>query len=306
MRIEKIVVGIDFGRPGIDAAKWVTEHFAPNAEFILVHVIDPPRTPAFLRGLVPDDEEVVAWETDEAESRLTEIASFLTAGQVRTIVRTGRPHEELANIAAETGADLVAVGPHGDSPRPWKMLGTTAERLTRAAAPAVLVVANPRSTPPRRLLVAVDDAPITPTVLDWVKTVADASGSDVTALHVLRSEATSHVLSLTATGRDESDRVARVSVEMLEEANRWLTALADAGLGRERAESIVAHGKPGDIVLETARDIGADLIVLGRRGSRTLIPALVGSTVSTVLHGATAPVLVVTEEREDWLEPAEV
>ena len=40
MRIEKIVVGIDFSRPGIDAAKWVTRHFAPDAEFILAHVTE--------------------------------------------------------------------------------------------------------------------------------------------------------------------------------------------------------------------------------------------------------------------------
>ena len=305
MRIEKIVVGIDFSRPGIDAAKWVTEHFAPNTELILAHVIDPPRTPSFLRGLVPAGEEVVAWETGEAESRLKEIASFLTATQVRTIVRKGRPHEELATIAAETGADLVAVGPHGDNPRPWKMLGTTAERLARAAAPAVLVVANPRNAAPRRVLVAVDDSPITSTVLDWTKTVADALGSDVTVVHVLRNEAVSHVLSLAATAAGEAEHVARVSTEILEEANRWLAAPADAGLGHERAESIVAHGKPGDVVLETARGIGADLIVLGRRGSGSLIPAVVGSTVSTVLHGAQAPVLVVTEELDDWMEPAE-
>ena len=305
MRIEKIVVGIDFGRPGIDAAKWVAEHFAPNAELILAHVVAPPRTPAFLQGLVPADEEVVAWETGEAESRLREIARPLTAARVRTIVRKGRPHEELATIAAETGADLVAVGPHGDNPHPWKMLGTTAERVARAAAPAVLVVTSPGNAPPRRVLVPVDDSPITPTVLDWAKAVADALGSDVTALHVLRDAAMRHAPVPGSMAAGEADRGARVSTEMLKEANRWLAALARAALGRERVESIVAYGKPGDVVLETARAIGADLIVLGRRGRGRLIPAVVGSTVTTVLHGTHAPVLVVTEEEHDWTERAE-
>lgn len=305
MRIEKIIVGIDFSRPGALAAKWVTEQFAPNAELILAHVIDLPRTPGFLHGLVPDDEAVAALETGEAQSRLDEIARFLTAAHVRTIVRTGRPHEALANLAAETGADLVAVGPHGDVPRPWKMLGTTAERLVRAAAPAVLVVVNPRNARPRRILVGVDDSPITTTVLDWTRTIADALGSHVTAVHVLQDAAMRRVSTLAATARGEAERVARVSTEMLDHSKRWLTALATAGLGHERVESIVAHGKPGDVILETAREIDADLIVLGRRGSGTLIPAVLGSTASTVLHGAHAPVLVVTEEPEDWIEPAE-
>ena len=53
MRIERIVVGVDFSRPGIDAATWVTRHFAPGAEFILAHIIETPRTPSFLSDLVP-------------------------------------------------------------------------------------------------------------------------------------------------------------------------------------------------------------------------------------------------------------
>ena len=80
-----------------------------------------------------------------------------------------------------------------------------------------------------------------------------------------------------------------------------LATLVGESLGHGRVESIVAHGHPGDAILETARDIGADLIILGRRGRGTLIPAVAGSTVSTVLHGASRPVLVVTEEAVDWM-----
>ena len=304
MRIEKIVVGLDFSGPGIDAAKWVTGHFAPDAEFIFAHVIDPPQTPGFLRGLVPDHEEVAATESRETESRLGEIASSLTASHVRTIVRRGPPYEELAKVVANTGADLIAVGPHGDNPGPWKMLGTTAERLARAWSPAVLVVANPRNAPVRRVLVAVDDSPIMPIILDWAKTVVDASGAEVTALYVLANPATRHALSPAAADTGDGARATRVAPEVLEKANSWLASIAHAGLGHERARSIVAQGKPGDVILETARDIDADFIILGRRAGATLIPAMAGSTVSTVLHGANAPVLVVTEQHDVWTKLA--
>jgi nucleotide-binding universal stress UspA family protein len=265
-------------------------------------VIDLPRTPSFLRGVAAPDAELEAAARSAAEPRLRELASFLMPARVRTVIRTGRTHEELAKLAAETGADLVAVGPHGDRPRPWKMLGTTAERLARAAAPAVLVVAHPRSAPPRRVLVALDDTPIVTTVLDWTKTIADTLGAGVTAIHVLRGAATSPVLSAAAsTAGGEADHATRVSPETLAEATRWLATLADESLGHGRVESIVAHGHAGDVILESARDVGADLIILGRRGKGTLIPAVAGSTVSTVLHGAARPVLVVTEEAVDWM-----
>ena len=306
MRIEKVVVGIDFSRPGIEAAQWVVQQIAPDTELILAHVVDVPRTPKYLRGVAASDAELEAAARSEAEPRLRELAAFLTPARVRTVIRTGRAHEELAKLAAEIGADLVAVGPHGDRPRPWKMLGTTAERLSRAAAPAVLVVANARSVRPRHLLVALDDTPIATTVLDWTKTIADTLGARVTAVHVLREAAVSHVHSVAASAANgEADRPSRISPETVGAATRWLATLAESWLGHDRTESIVAHGNPGDVILETARDVGAELIILGRRGRGTLIPAIAGSTVSTVLHGSPVPVLVVTEEAEDWIVPEE-
>jgi nucleotide-binding universal stress UspA family protein len=306
MRIEKVVVGIDFSRPGIEAAQWVVQQLSPDTELILAHVVDLPRTPNFLRGVATSDAELEALARSDAEPRLRELAAFLRPARVRTVIRTGRAHEELAKLAAEIGADLVAVGPHGDRPRPWKMLGTTAERLSRAAAPAVLIVVNARSVRPRRLLVALDDTPIATTVLDWTKTIADTLGARVTAVHVLQEAAVSHLLSVaTSTPGGETPRPSRLSPETVGEANRWLATLVDGWLAHDRTESIVAHGNPGDVILETARDVGAELIILGRRGRRTLIPAVAGSTVSTVLHGSPVPVLVVTEDAEDWIVPEE-
>lgn len=303
MRIEKVIVGIDFSRPATEAAQWVMRQFAPQAELILAHVVDLPRTPSFLQGVALSSAELEASARTAAEPRLRELAASLTPARTRTVIRTGRAHEELAKLAAETGSDLVAVGPHGDRARPWKMLGTTAERLSRAAAPAVLVVAHARNAPPRRVLVALDDTPIATTVLDWTKTIATTLGAEVTAVHVLREAAVSHVLLAGPAAGDRPDRTGRVSPDSLAEATRWLAALAEEWLGHERVDAVVAHGHPGDVILETARDVSADLIILGRRGRGTLIPAIAGSTVSTVLHGAPVPVLVATEATEDWIVP---
>ncbi|HEX6051063.1 MAG TPA: universal stress protein, partial [Gemmatimonadaceae bacterium] len=206
----------------------------------------------------------------------------------------------LATFAAETGADVVAVGPHGDRPRPWKMLGTTAERLVRAAAPAALVVANPGGTP-RRILVAVDDAPITLTVLSWVQGLADTLGADVTALHVLEHRAARYVPSVTVAG-GRPDGPAPNDTDLRRAASRWLEALAATSLGAGRAATVVATGNAGDAILETAGTVDAHLIVIGRRGSGTRIPAVTGSTVSTVLHGAPCPVLVITEDPDVWTD----
>jgi hypothetical protein len=53
--------------------------------------------------------ELEALARSDAEPRLGELATVLTPARVRTVIPTGRAHEELAKLAAEIGADLVAV-----------------------------------------------------------------------------------------------------------------------------------------------------------------------------------------------------
>jgi nucleotide-binding universal stress UspA family protein len=59
--------------------------------------------------------------------------------------------------------------------------------------------------------------------------------------------------------------------------------------------STIAWGSAGDVVVETARTFGAELIILGRNGTGLISGALLGRTTDTVLHGARCPVLVVAD-----------
>lgn len=62
-----------------------------------------------------------------------------------------------------------------------------------------------------------------------------------------------------------------------------------------RSETVVEHGQPAERILGTARERGADLIVLGVRETRHLLAAthLEGSTVHKVVASAPCPVLTV-------------
>jgi nucleotide-binding universal stress UspA family protein len=301
MELRTVVVGLDFSEASIDAATWIGGFFAPESALILAHVVEPVRRPSFVSDR-PEDREAIQARERAGQERLEQLAASISPRPARTIVRTGRPHEELARLSGEVGADLIVVGAHGDRPRPWKMLGTTAERLVRSARPAVLVASGRMEGAPKRMLVAVDDGPDTARVLAWARDLSKGFGAAVSVLHVLSTAAMSHVLSATAaTIRSDWERLEAVSDEMRAEAERWLEALTAHGPGARADQSIVRHGKAGDVILETASEIGADVIVMGRRGTSTVLPAVLGSTVSTVLHGASCPVLVVTEAAEDWI-----
>jgi nucleotide-binding universal stress UspA family protein len=66
------------------------------------------------------------------------------------------------------------------------------------------------------------------------------------------------------------------------------------GLGsRAGIESRIEGGDPATAICEVAREVGADVVVVGSRGHGFLRRALLGSVSSHVLHHAPCPVLVV-------------
>ncbi|HEX8941669.1 MAG TPA: universal stress protein [Gemmatimonadaceae bacterium] len=296
MTFDTIVIGMDFSDTAIKAAKWASEQFAPGATIILVHVFDPPDQPPFGRHLLPAPADIEAEAREYAATRLHEVATFLSPETPRCEVRVGKPYEQITAAAREMGADLIVVGPHGDRPRPSKFLGTTAERIVRTSPVPVLVATNPPVGRPRTLLVPVDDISVTPTLLARTRDLAADFDADVTLLHVWSNAVYSHVASMSyAAKANEAEAREDITNELRDAGLHWLREIARTGIDRDRVSAAVTHGKPGDATIELATAMHADLIVLGRRGTGLVAPALLGSTVGTVLHGSPCPVLVITE-----------
>jgi nucleotide-binding universal stress UspA family protein len=62
-------------------------------------------------------------------------------------------------------------------------------------------------------------------------------------------------------------------------------------------ETVVARGRPADVLLTEAADLSADLIVVGNRGRGVAASALLGSVSATLVDHAACPVLVVRAPR---------
>ncbi len=86
----------------------------------------------------------------------------------------------------------------------------------------------------------------------------------------------------------------RAVVEEGEERQRVLeegrARLAELGL---RAEAVEAFGDPADALMDVAREIGADLIVVGTRGRTVTTRVLLGSVSAKIASQAPCDVLVV-------------
>jgi nucleotide-binding universal stress UspA family protein len=92
------------------------------------------------------------------------------------------------------------------------------------------------------------------------------------------------------------------SVELLEETtrkhealvSRAEAALGDAGLA---TETRVPRGDPREVIVQMAKDEGADLIVLGSHGHTGMARLLMGSVASHVVSHAPCSVLMVKHDR---------
>ncbi len=287
-RLDSVVIGLDYGAPSVAAASWVRQHFAPDAKSVVVHAIDMPRPPAFLRDAIASGEEVLKNARLGAVSRLEEIRDAENWGDVRIDVRDGRAENAIAEAARETGADLVIVGEHSRPRGIWTTLGSTAEALVRCSPVPVLLVRNPPANRPARILVAVDDSASALAAMRWAAMLAQRFDAELTAYHAFRPVfvgAATSVSGLEAGKSLESDQ--------LRQTEDWFEShVRNANLGTD-VSTVVESGDPASAVVAAQRGGNYDLVVLGTRGAGGVGQRLLGSVATAVLRGASCPVLVV-------------
>ena len=282
-----IVVGVDLTEPSIIAARWTAAHLGDDSEIILAHAICVPEPPRFLRGMHAPTQPLIEDAKRGAESRLRELTSSLGLNRVRHDIRVGRPDEVVIAIAQELGAELVVIGPHGERPGIWKLLGGTAERVTHQSPSSVLLARGLPAGPARTVLVALDESEITPAVLDWAARLAKQPGVSVIVMHIVNP-----LLSGAVAVNAGSIERRRAEDQLREGSKTWLRELI-AGTGLEGAVTEVAFGDPGFEILAAVERFGADLVVVGRNSPGRGRAVGLGGTSTFLLRSGSGPVLLV-------------
>lgn len=153
----------------------------------------------------------------------------------------------------------------------------------------------------RHILVAIDNTELSRIVLEHAIALASSLSAKLTLLHVLSSEeGVSPVMPMMPLP-DYYPALASTTLEQYQQEWEAFSARSLAHLAQYRAEAEAAGvqaehiqkgGRPGETICETAKEVGADLIVLGRRGHSGLSELLMGSVSNYVVHHAKGAVLV--------------
>ena len=150
----------------------------------------------------------------------------------------------------------------------------------------------------KRLLVPVDFSVCTLATLQYAGAVAQSFHA---AVHLL------HVVPVNISRDEESAAGVALRRTMSAAAQKELTKLAEIlWAGEINAMVTVREGRPDDVILQEAGELGVDLIVMGKRDRSWLSRLFRRQTVRHVLQQAQCPVVVVRASASVADEPAKL
>lgn len=256
----------------------------------------------FPRGLNPDypvNRIYLAELRKMATAQLGDLKTRVAARgiSIQTGVATGIPSEEILAAAKAEDSDLVVVGTKGKTGLEHVLVGSTAERVIRTApCPVLAVRAKPgegegggsdpcRGVSLERILVPVDFSDYSLDALEYAVQVARRSSASIRLLHVL--EPVSYGLDFTLLHESKREHMKEVIGQRLSDLAKALVA------AQVPTDVELRGGLPSDSILDEAKAMPADLIVMGTHGRRGLSHTLSGSVAEAVLRKSTCPVLTV-------------
>ena len=282
IRLENILYATDFegcSRAALPYALSIARQH--GSKIYVVHVVDvsPFSTPGVTSALRAIEAQAIR----EAKQAAIELTPLFGTVAHEAIVRKGDVWKEMSALVEQMRIDLIVTGTHGRSGMRKLAMGSVAENIFRQAPCPVLTIGPQIEGNPDRLedlhaiLVPTDFSPESQCALSCAISLAEASRSRLYLLHVL-----------------PGGEAPYLSVET---ALRSLIP-PDAELGY-MPKIMVEQGAPGPKgpkILEVARELAVDLIVLGVKRPVFFAGASTHLNMATaygVVAGSSCPVVTV-------------
>jgi nucleotide-binding universal stress UspA family protein len=283
--LTKILVTTDFSEVSdhaLDYALALARRY--DARIYLTHVITPDPFQFAEPQLAQATYEKVRQAAEEG------ITDILISGKLRgvpheVLMEEGNVWPTLDKLITEHEIDLVVVGTHGRGKVQKILIGSVAEEIFRQADTAVLTV-GPRvksgaekEVELHHVLFATDFGPGAAKAAAYAFSLAQEHGAGLTLLHVIESAA---AYTEESVARQREINIVRMKQLMPAGSENWC-----------KPEFRVTFGAAVEEILIAAKEVQADLVVMGAKTRKSLAGHVPLTIAYNVVTKATCPVLTV-------------
>jgi nucleotide-binding universal stress UspA family protein len=214
------------------------------------------------------------------------LAPYTGNVSLRSVLSQGKPAEEIVALAEKELVDLIVMGSAN---------GIITNKVIRSTTRPVLAVSTnggPHDKTEdlhvaRRILVATDFSEHSKKVVRYAFDLKDAFDASIYLVHVIESsKAVEFAL--------RQAHLSNTTAKMKEWAfNQLLNLTPDEYMRDPRVIHMVETGSPSEAIATVAREIGADLTIVGTHEYGLVEKALLGTTTDKLLTKISSPVLTV-------------
>jgi len=286
MRILLAIDGSDHSYEAVRALK----HLARAEELHILHVLNVP-TPAYPMMMPEVAQEL--YETVEQNMRedgtrlLNRIVSLLPmdTGPVTKHLVIGSPADQIVALAEQHKVELILLGTRGLGPIKERLIGSVAHRVLTCAPGAKLILPCPLKTL-KQILLPLQGTDDTEHALRFLQQNIFREPATITLFTVLPHTRPPWPV--------DADSAEQMEIHALRNARDFLndTAAKLAAMGHQARVS-TALGTPVGGILQEAKALNADLILLGSRGRHGVTRMVLGSVSHALLHQGTYPLMIV-------------
>ena len=289
----RILCPVDFSdesRLALEHAAAIARHWGSQLAVLHVYQAASP-----FDAVSPSDE--IAVRDPQVTTLRAALQNFVEpiAGGVAVSLRLmhgAAARRPIVREAEAIDSDLLVIGSHGRGGVERFLLGSTSDSVVKSAACPVLVV--PSGAGPahdgrfRRILCGIDFSAPSLRAFRYAVHLAAADDATLTLLHALemppelRDRQVAAAFDVTAV-RAAAEVAARQRLERLSPGD---------GAPSVRRVARIAEGRADRQIVDTARQLQADVIVLGTHGRNAIDRWLFGSNTQAVVGDAPCPVLI--------------
>ncbi|MCB0113615.1 MAG: universal stress protein [Caldilineaceae bacterium] len=278
-----------------------------DSEIVLVQILEQERYGAYLTpGPLPiSGQPISEWKQHAEQYHETVAMGLRKQGyEVRSLIVHGNDVAgEICRLADEERVNLIAMTTHGRAGLPRWLMGSVASRVVSATDKPVFLVhpnahTRERAVSLRRILVPLDGSRLAELALNVAGALARSREAGLILVRALEPAAVIGANSATSDAAAPVPAEAPVHSIERDAADLYMADVLEVMNNTNTVEqSLIVHGSPAEVILDTAEMNDADLIIMSTHGRSGVSRWVYGSVAEKVLHSAPCPLLLLRAPR---------